>query len=142
MGYQTMRFFANLTGVSEKGFYTVSVSAYLSAEAVFIFSMELSPEPLYSSYQLLFLRRILYGWQGSISGSSRFTGRNVPVSVVAKVMGKGKQFVRQGMIHGNLPIGSVFKKEGSIQYDYYVSPKLLWEFTGFIYRGETEKDFE
>ncbi len=50
-----------------------------------------------------------------------FTGRNVPVSVVAKVMGKDKQFVRQGMIHGNLPIGSVFKKEGSNQYDYYVS---------------------
>lgn len=61
-----------------------------------------------------------------------FTGRNVPVSVVAKVMGKDKQFVRQGMIHGNLPIGSVFKKEGSNQYDYYISPKLLWEFTGFI----------
>lgn len=58
-----------------------------------------------------------------------FTGRNVPVSVVAKVMGKDKQFVRQGMIHGNLPIGSVFKKEGSNQYGYYVSPKLLWEFT-------------
>lgn len=71
-----------------------------------------------------------------------FTGRNVPVSVVAKVMGKDKQFVRQGMIHGVLPIGSVFKKEGSNQYDYYVSPKLLWEFTGFIYRGETEKDFD
>ena len=53
------------------------------------------------------------------------TGCNVPVSVVAKVMGKDKQFVRQGMIHGNLPIGSVFKKEGSNQYDYYVSPKLL-----------------
>lgn len=71
-----------------------------------------------------------------------FTGHNVPVSVVAKVMGKDKQFVRQGMIHGNLPIGSVFKKEGSNQYDYYISPKLLWEFTGFIYRGEAEKDFE
>ena len=40
-----------------------------------------------------------------------FTGRNVLVSVVAKVMGKDKQFVRQGMIHGNLPISSVFKKE-------------------------------
>ena len=52
-----------------------------------------------------------------------FTGRNVLVSVVAKVMGKDKQFVRQGMIHGNLPISSVFKKEGSNQYDYYVSPK-------------------
>ncbi len=39
-----------------------------------------------------------------------FTSRNVPVSVVAKVMGKDKQFVRQVMLHGNLLIGSVFKK--------------------------------
>lgn len=36
MGYQTMRFSANLTGVSKGGLYTVSVFAYLSAEAVFI----------------------------------------------------------------------------------------------------------
>lgn len=28
-----------------------------------------------------------------------FTGRNVPVSVVAKVMRKDKQFVRQGVRH-------------------------------------------
>lgn len=53
-----------------------------------------------------------------------------------------RQYIRQGMIHSNLPIGSVFKKEGLNQYDYYISPKLLWEFTGFMYRGESEKDFE
>ena len=36
MGYQTMRFSANLTGVSKKDFYTVSVYANLNTEAVFI----------------------------------------------------------------------------------------------------------
>jgi len=71
-----------------------------------------------------------------------FTGRNVPVGVVAKVMGKDKQFVRQGMIHGVLPIGTAFKKEDSNQYDYYVSLRLLWEYTGFVHRGETEEDFD
>lgn len=70
------------------------------------------------------------------------TGRNVSVGVVAKVMGKDKQFVRQGMIRGVLPIGTAFKKEGPNQYDYYVSPRLLWEYTGFIHRGETEEDFD
>ena len=42
MGYQTMRFSANLTGVSKRGSYTVFVSAYLSAEAVFIVNEDTS----------------------------------------------------------------------------------------------------
>lgn len=37
-----------------------------------------------------------------------------------------------------LPIGVVFKKDGSKQYDYYVSPRLLWEYTGYVYSGKTE----
>ena len=45
-----------------------------------------------------------------------FTGENVPVSVAAKVMKKDQQFIRQGMIKGLLPIGTVFKKDGSEQY--------------------------
>lgn len=38
-------------------------------------------------------------------------------------MKKAPQFIRQGMIQGVLPIGSVFKKEGSSQYDYYIYVK-------------------
>lgn len=66
-----------------------------------------------------------------------FTGENVPVSVVARVMKKDPNYIRQGMVQGLLPIGTAFKKEGSSQYDYYVSPMKLWMETGFIYRGET-----
>ena len=69
-----------------------------------------------------------------------FDGGNVPVTEAAKIMKKDQQFIRQGMIQGILPIGTVFKKEGSKQYDYYISPKLFWEYTGYVYRTkESEK---
>ena len=61
-----------------------------------------------------------------------FDGRNIPVTEAAKIMGKDQQFIRQGMIAGILPIGTVFKKEGSNQYDYYISPKMFWEYTGYV----------
>lgn len=32
-----------------------------------------------------------------------------------------------------LPIGTAFIKEGSSQYDFYISPKLLYEYTGFYF---------
>lgn len=63
-----------------------------------------------------------------------FTGGNIPVTEAAKIMKKDQMFIRQGMIKGILPIGTVFKKDGSNQYDYYISPKLFWEYTGYIYK--------
>ena len=63
-----------------------------------------------------------------------FDGKNIPVTEAAKIMGKDQQFIRQGMIAGILPIGTVFKKEGSNQYDYYISPKMFWEYTGHVYK--------
>lgn len=59
-------------------------------------------------------------------------------------MGKDQQFIRQVIIRGILPIGVAFKKtivdtkwneeRESSQYDFYISPGLLWEYTGIIYR--------
>ncbi len=73
----------------------------------------------------------------------QFTGKNVPVKEVARLMGKDQQFIRQGIIRGILPIGIAFKKtitdskwgeeKESSQYDFYISPKQLWEYTGIIY---------
>ena len=73
----------------------------------------------------------------------KFDGKNVPVKDVAKLMGKDQQFIRQGIINGKLPIGTAFKKKildskwneekESSQYDFYISPKLLWEYTGTVY---------
>ena len=63
----------------------------------------------------------------------RFSGRNIPINIVAKIMGKDPKFIRSAMANDKLPIGAAFMKEGSSQYDYYVSPKLLYEFTGFYF---------
>lgn len=70
----------------------------------------------------------------------KFSGENVPVNVVAKVMKKDPQFIRQGLILGFLKIGVAYKKEGSGQYDYYISPRKLWEETGYVYCGEECKN--
>ena len=74
-----------------------------------------------------------------------FDGKNVPVKEVARLMGKDQQFIRQGIIRGILPIGLAFKKtiidqkwneeKESSQYDFYISPKLLWEYTGIVYKS-------
>ena len=37
------------------------------------------------------------------------------------------------MIARELPIGVAFKKEGVSKYDYYISSKLLYEYTGFYF---------
>ena len=63
----------------------------------------------------------------------RFTGRNIPIEMAAKIMGKDQKFLRQAMIAREIPIGIAFKKEGVSQYDYYISPKLLYEYTGFYF---------
>ena len=75
-----------------------------------------------------------------------FSGKNIPVKEVAKLMGKDQQFIRQGIIRGILPIGVAFKKtivdfkwnteKESSQYDFYISPRLLWEYTGIIYKDK------
>ena len=64
-----------------------------------------------------------------------FTGENVPVQVAARVMKKDQQFIRQGIILGFLFFVLAFKKEGSSQYDYYISPIKFWEETGYVYDG-------
>lgn len=74
-----------------------------------------------------------------------FDGKNIPVKEAARLMGKDQQFIRQGIIRGILPIGTAFKKtiqnqktgyeKESTQYDFYISPRLLWEYTGIIYKG-------
>ena len=61
----------------------------------------------------------------------QFSGNNVPISEVAKIMKKDKQFVRIGIQEKWLPIGVAYRKEGSSEYSYYVSPKKLYEYTGY-----------
>lgn len=71
----------------------------------------------------------------------------VPVMVAAKVYGRDPAWVRAGIIAGWLPIGEATRngrrvtdlKEMSSKYgriNYYISPKLLFEQTGYEWRGE------
>ena len=61
---------------------------------------------------------------------------SVPLYAAAKIMGKGTTFICEGLKQGKLPIGVAFKISGD-SFNYYISPKLLMEFTGC-----TEKDIK
>lgn len=72
---------------------------------------------------------------------------NVPVSVAAKVYKKDACWVRAGIISGWLPIGVATRNGKRItsldeqssklgRINYYISPKLLYEQTGFKWEEE------
>lgn len=72
---------------------------------------------------------------------------SVPVSVAAKVYGRDAAWVREGIISGWLPIGIATKDGKQVtnvdeinrsngRINYYISPKKLYEDTGFEWKGE------
>ena len=76
-----------------------------------------------------------------------FIGGSVPVSVAARVYGKDASWVRAGIIVGWLPIGKATRngklitdiEEMNSKYgriNFYISPKKLYEETGYVWRGE------
>lgn len=77
----------------------------------------------------------------------KFASGSVPVSVVARVYGKDASWVRAGIISGWLPIGKATRNGKLItrleevnskfgRINFYISPKLLWEETGYLWKGE------
>ena len=68
-----------------------------------------------------------------------FTGENIPLKEAARIMGKDYQFVRLGLIEGILPIGTAYKMNNSSVYNFYISPRLFWEYTGYVYRGKMKE---
>ena len=79
-----------------------------------------------------------------------FSKGSVPVSIAAKVYGKDASWVRAGIISGYLKIGiatrngelvtsisEINSKNGRI--NYYISPKALYEETGYVYGEECSK---
>ncbi len=74
---------------------------------------------------------------------------SVPVSVAAKVYGKDATWIRAGIISGWLPIvvatrdgkkittiEEINSKYGRI--NFYISPKKLYEETGYIWEGKIQ----
>lgn len=68
-----------------------------------------------------------------------FTGENIPLKEAARIMGKDYQFVRLGLIEEILPIGTAYKMNDSSVYSIYISPRLFWEYTGYVYCGKTKE---
>lgn len=69
-----------------------------------------------------------------------FNGTKVPIDVAAAALHVTQDFIRVGMQKGVLPIGSCFKMDGSTKTIYYISPKLLYEYSGFAYEPSIKKD--
>lgn len=76
-----------------------------------------------------------------------FANGSVPVAVAAKVYGKDASWVRAGIIAGWLPIGKATRNGELItdiekmnskygRINFYISPKKLYEETGYIWKGE------
>lgn len=70
----------------------------------------------------------------------------VPVSIAAKVYGKDATWIRAGLIAGWLPIGIATRDSQLVtnpsesgcrrgRINYYISPKLLFEHTGYEWKG-------
>lgn len=76
-----------------------------------------------------------------------FAEGKVPVAVAARVYGKDASWVRAGIIVGWLPIGIATRNGKQItkieemdskygRISYHISPKKLYEETGYIWKGE------
>lgn len=68
-----------------------------------------------------------------------FLDGNVPVLHAARIMGKDQSFIREAMKRGLIDLGMCYQKEGSNQYDFYISPFKLWQLTGYVYKGYEEE---
>ena len=76
-----------------------------------------------------------------------FAKGSVPVAVAAQVYGKEACWVRAGIVAGYCPIGFAIRDGERItkvseidsrkgRINYYISPKLLYEQTGYVWKGE------
>lgn len=76
-----------------------------------------------------------------------FVKGSVPVSIAAQVYGKDASWVRAGIVAGWLPIGTATRNGKLVttieeidsklgRINFYISPKKLYEETGYVWRGE------
>ena len=76
-----------------------------------------------------------------------FADGSVPVAVAARIYGKDASWIRAGIIAGWLLIGKATRNGKLItdieemnskfgRINFYISPKKLYEDTGYIWKGE------
>lgn len=82
-----------------------------------------------------------------------FSAGSVPVATAARIFSKDPSWIRAGIISGWLPIGLATRDGMQItdldemdsrygRINFYISPKKLYEETGFIWRKPlTEQEF-
>ena len=68
-----------------------------------------------------------------------FNGTRVPIDAAAAALHVTEAFIRVGMQQGKLPIGSCFKMPDSTKTSYYISPKLLYDYSGYAYEPAIKK---
>ena len=84
-----------------------------------------------------------------MKGDDEMISGSVPVRIAAKVYGKNPQWIREGIVSGYLPIGIATRNgkqltdisELDCKYgrtNFYISPKKLYEETGYMWEGENE----
>ena len=61
-----------------------------------------------------------------------FTGRNVPITEIAKAMHKDAQYVRVGLQTGILKFGYALKLDNSTEFSYYCPDRKVWEEIGYF----------
>ena len=77
----------------------------------------------------------------------KFGKGSVPVAIAAKVYSKDPAWVRTVIVCGWLPIGKATRKGKLVtkieemdsklgRINFYISPKKLWEETGYVWKGE------
>lgn len=67
-----------------------------------------------------------------------FTGRNIPITEIAKATGKDPQYIRYGLQNGIFDFGYAVKSEYSSEYNYYCPDRKVWEELGYFREVNTE----
>lgn len=56
--------------------------------------------------------------------------KTLTIKEVSRLMGKSEMFVRIGLQRNLLPFGTAQIMPNSKRYNYYISPKLFYDFVG------------
>ncbi|WP_047832154.1 hypothetical protein [Robinsoniella sp. RHS] len=67
-----------------------------------------------------------------------FTGRNVPITEIAKATGKDPQYIRYGLQNGFFNFGYAIKSEHSSEYNYFCPDRKVWEELGYFREMDVE----